>query len=162
MNIDARIRSHARKLKSGVYLQDEAETLVRRLRSLAEWDDYVERYIVDHVHDLLRSELRSQRARAYRNAGRRRFKEQCDDGDIPLIEVHYAVNGDGLTMPLGEMTGTELRYVLADRRRSAKAAQLEMLYFAELARRVGKRKVADVFTNDQLEALRKRLKRNAA
>lgn len=136
-----------------------AERVVGRLRTtdpdlLAGWLDV---QAVSLVRDAVGYIDRSGRARARATSARSVFADDAERGDVSgWLSTRYVLD-DGRRPTLAEMTAGDLRFVAGQYDAEAKAAKTEAAFMRSIAKRVGSGVVADVFTEEQIDALRRSL-----
>lgn len=136
-----------------------AERVVVKLRAtdpdlLSGWLDL---QAVSFVRDAVGYIDRSGRARARATSQRSVFAEDAERGDVSgWLTTRYVLE-DGRRPTLGDMTAENLRFVARTYDDDARAARMEAAFMRALAKRVGSGVVADHFTEDQVEALRRSL-----
>jgi hypothetical protein len=85
-----------------------------------------------------------------------RGEAAAEDGDYePLshFAVVYAIDDENTRRPVGEMTGADHRFV-AGRYKASAASDLMLAAFHEkVAKKVGSRRTADVFSEEQYDAM---------
>ena len=104
--------------------------------------------------------VRSERAKARSRAGSRAFREASDaaeDGDdsaIGLFAVLHVVDEKNTQKRAADMTGPEHLYVAEETyQRTANEALMMAAFHRAVAKKVGKRKTADVLTEQQYEQM---------
>lgn len=138
-----------------------AEHIAEKLRAtdpelLAGWLDAQAVNFIRHAINLRDC---SQRTHARHMAGRSVFKAATDAAEAgdaePLgvwLQTVYVVE-DGSRMRLSEMRSPELLFVADDYGRRAADAQLQEAFLRALAKKVGRRKVSDVYDETKLATL---------
>lgn len=99
---------------------------------------------------------RSERAIVRRRSEARRFREVADSGDVDALSsfaVRLVVDEDNTRRPVGEMTGADHLFVAGEYGRTAQTAAMLQAFHKAVARKVGKRKTAEVFSEAQYEAM---------
>lgn len=136
-----------------------AAHIVEKLRAtdadlLAGWLDV-------HAEALVREAItridRSTRASARHTAGGRRFAAAADaaeDGDteqlVSFLDCAYVVDEEDSRKRLGEMTAADLRFVADSYDRRASENAMNATFMRALAKKVGKGRVSDHFTDEQV------------
>jgi hypothetical protein len=116
-------------------------------------DGYMDLNKVNVIRDAVAFRDRSERSRTRIRASRVDFARAVAAGEvIGFLDVHYVVEGHRI--PLGQMTGGDLRWVAQEYDATAREALMEKAFFTALAKRVGKGLVSDHFTEAQIAALR--------
>lgn len=96
---------------------------------------------------------RSTRAKARATAGGRRFAAAAESGDIEqvarFLNVPYVVE-DGSRKRLADLTKDDLLFVADAYDRRASENAMNSAFLKALAKKVGKGRVADQFTDEQL------------
>lgn len=72
---------------------------------------------------------------------------------LSIFELSYVVGDDYTRKPLGEMTGADHRYVATAYETDSKRAKLYAELHMQIARKVGRKTTAEVFTENQLQSL---------
>lgn len=114
-----------------------------------------------HAVSLVREAItridRSTRASARLTAGARRFSAAVDaaeDGDteqlVSFLDCAYVVDEDDSRKRLGEMTAADLRFVADSYDRRAAENAMNATFMRALAKKVGKGRVSDHFTDEQV------------
>ncbi|TDB86479.1 hypothetical protein E1264_17940 [Actinomadura sp. KC216] len=136
-----------------------AEKLHARL--LEKDPDLLEGWLRESAVHFLTREIgdrdRRQRTAARTRGEARRFRQAAESGDREAISifatVRYVVDEDETRRPLGEMTGTDHLFVAAQYGRSAAKAQMLQAFHRAVAKKVGKRKTAEVFAEAEYDRL---------
>lgn len=150
--IDRALADAAHAIVSGEKLSDVTTAFIQAHQHGPGWDMWVERAIVNLVHDRLRSHLRSLRGVAMSERSILAFQNATNTQT--KFEVRYTVNERHEWKPLKEMTGADLRFVANEYNERANSNRLEALFFERLAAKVGDRTVGEVFTVESLELFR--------
>lgn len=72
---------------------------------------------------------------------------------LSIFELSYVCGEDYLRKPLGEMTGADHRYVANSYDADSKRSKLYAELHTQIARKVGRKTTAEVFSEDQLQAM---------
>ncbi|HEY9367594.1 hypothetical protein [Streptomyces sp.] len=99
---------------------------------------------------------RRERTLVRRRASSRRFAEVAESGDVAALStfaVRLVVDGDNTRRPIGQMTGSDHRFVAGEYGRSAKTARMLQSFHLAVAKKVGKRKTVEVFSEEQYEQM---------
>lgn len=138
-----------------------AEHIVEKLRAtdpdlLTGWLD---QQAVQFLRIAINQRDHSQRAHARSSAGRSVFRDAAEAFEAgnpeplsTLMRTVYVVE-DGSRVRLAEMTKPELLYAADDYARRAAENLLQESFLRALAKKVGNRKVSDVFDEQKLTAL---------
>lgn len=103
--------------------------------------------------------LRSVRARTLSQAAASRFAAAAaaaEDGDYePLshFAVVYAIDDENTRRPVGEMTGADHRFVASNYQASGRYDLMLAAFHEKVAKKVGSRTTADVFSEEQYDAM---------
>lgn len=161
MTFSERIRAWLDAIEGDIVVPVEAAKLVAAAREqfpneLAEWlDEHAETFVADRMARLSVSE----RATAQRRQASRAFGDAAaseDEAVTAFLDVRYVVDDENTRRRLREMTRDDLEFAAADYDERAKANAFESAFLRAVAKRVTRgRVVGDVFTDDQLRALRK-------
>lgn len=118
-------------------------------------------YEVVFVADEMRRIMRSQRARDRAREGARAFAEHYSLDDTPEPDdpfaVRYCVNGDNVWRSVADMRGDDHRYVAGQYEVSGKRALVRAAFHEAVAKKIGNKRTADVFSVDKYEALRRQI-----
>lgn len=99
---------------------------------------------------------RSERAIVRRRSEARRFDKAAREGDVETLStfaVRLVVDEDNTRRPIGDMTGSDHLFVAGEYGRSAQTAAMLQAFHKAVARKVGKRRTAEVFSEAQYEAM---------
>jgi hypothetical protein len=103
---------------------------------------------------------RRERTAARTRADARQFRKASeaaeagdDEGLSVFATVRYVVDGDETRRALGDMTGADHLFVADGYRESASRARMLEAFHRAVAKRVGKRKTSDVFTEAEYQKL---------
>lgn len=114
---------------------------------------------VNFVRDAINYRDRSNRTHARQTAGRSVFRENAeafeagdDEAMAGWLETVYKVE-DGTKLALGEMFKPDLLYVADDYRRIAAENRMSEAFMRALAKKVGAKKVSEVFDEEKLAHL---------
>jgi len=144
-----------------------AREIVEKLQAndpalLAGW---LEQTAVTLVHQAINERDRSRRTHA-RTAGPRsvfrQAAEKAERGETAeltgLLATHYVVDASMMRKQLALMNASDLTFVSARYRERSEDAAMESAFFAALAKKVGTGTVAEHFTSEQLDEMRKSLR----
>jgi hypothetical protein len=99
---------------------------------------------------------RRERTTARTRAGARDFAEAAEAGDterLSTFAVRLVVAEDNTRRPIGEMTGADHKFVASEYGRSAATARMLQAFHTAVAKRVGKKKTAEVMDEATYERL---------
>ncbi|WP_433233842.1 hypothetical protein [Actinomadura nitritigenes] len=100
---------------------------------------------------------RHRRTVARARAGARAFQAAAASGDRQALSifttVRYVVDEDATRRPLGEMTGADHLFVAREYGRSAAKSAMLSAFHEAVARKVGDRKTAEVFSETEYNRL---------
>jgi len=117
---------------------------------------------VQFLSNIIGERLRSERSR-YRNAGRRKFGQAAEAGDLSsYFDQRYVVNDGNEWKKLADMTGPDHRFVASQYVRSSKTDALLAKFHEAVARKVGNRRTEEVYSAEQLYKLEQSILGNAA
>jgi hypothetical protein len=82
------------------------------------------------------------------------FAETGDAGAlVASFRVEYVVNSDNLRLTVADMTGTDHQFVAGGYESTAKNASMLAAFHRAVAKKVGDRRTADVFTEEQYDTM---------
>lgn len=99
---------------------------------------------------------RRERTLFRRRSSARRFSEVTKSGDAAALStfaVRLVIDDDNTRRPIGQMTGADHRYVAGEYGRSAATARMLQAFHVAVAKKIGKRKTVEVFSEDQYEQM---------
>lgn len=111
---------------------------------------------------------RGKRAVARSRAGSRAFadaRDALENGDADVLSsfaVTFAVDDDNTRRRVADMTGADHLYVAADYSKDAKKLQMEAAFHKAVAKKVGTKRTADVFTEATYDEMYRSLTGRAA
>lgn len=109
-------------------------------------DEHAERFLTDEIS----RRLSSTRATAARQAKARAFADAGDDVElVAQFAVVHVVADDFTRRRVGDMTGDDHRYVASAYGASGRYDLMCEAFHLAVARKVGKKRTADVLTEDQ-------------
>lgn len=118
--------------------------------ALTEWlDDRAEPIVTDWIA----SKWNYRRA-ASRDRKAEKLREAMD-----LLHALYVVDENYTRRRLGEMRAEDLLFAASEHERDAKAALFEASFLRAIAKQLDGKRVRDVFTAEELHALRERLRK---
>lgn len=123
---------------------------------LTEWLDHNAAYFLS---DQFRQHSRASRAKTLRSAKVRAFRtatDAADDGDMaPLshFNVRYVIDTEGTQRRVADMVGADHLYVSFEYRASANYEAMLAAFHAAVAKKVGKKRTADVLSEEDYERL---------
>lgn len=160
--VDAQMNDHISKVVGGagdVVPAVAARELVSMLAAsnpslLTSWLDL---HAEDFLQSLIRTRIRAGRSRTRKQSKVRKFSEGAqkftEDGDgqafLSSFDVRYAVDDNGSQRRVAEMTGSDHKYVASRYEVSARTARMLAAFHREVAKHLGEKRVADVFTEEQ-------------
>lgn len=125
--------------------------------------------IAEHaLTDVITKRERSQRATARTRAGSKAFAEARDaleNGDqaaLSMFAVTFAVDEDNTRRRVADMTGKDHLFVAADYERDAKPLLMEAAFHKAVAKKVGSKRTADVFSEAKYDELYRSITGKAA
>lgn len=164
MNVDTEIRTWLDAIAGDFVISVEAGKFVAYLResdpqALADWlDERAESIIAIYMARQSRH-LRDRLRRSAKAVDFNERVERFEDGNIDAfddLEADYRVSDDDRRRHLRDMTHDDLTYAIKDYEGRSKANLMEAAFLRAVRRRVQQgKKVSDVFTADELRALRK-------
>lgn len=93
------------------------------------------------------------RTRARLVADSVRFREAVEAGEIDTWQISYVIDDSDTRRRLGDMTGADHRFVAAQYTTESNRQKLFAAFHVAVAKKVGARRTADVFTEEQYLAL---------
>jgi hypothetical protein len=112
------------------------------------------------VHNYIGDRARSTRSHARMTAKRRAFRDAAESGDAAalsgFLHAEYQV-ADGTYRPLADLTADDLLFVEQGYADEIASRKFEKAFIAALRKRVGTETVGDVFTEEQITAIRRNL-----
>jgi hypothetical protein len=146
---------------------EAAQRIVAKLN--ARHPGCLEQWFTDQAVHLMTREIgdlmRAGRGKAMSRAGTARFEaalEAGEDSPIGLYATWHAVNEENVRRRLADMTGADHGFVADTYRASAEADLMREAFHRTLAKKVGKRRTADVMTEEECERLLDSITRKAA
>lgn len=144
----------------GFVIADVVALAVAHLQSeepdlLARWQDEHLRIVLG---DAFGSRLRSRRSHFQALAEGKKFGEALDGGPAAIagwLETRNHV--DGRWLKTAEMRSTDCDKLAGSYEADGQKALMQAAFWRQLAKKVGRRTVGDVFTNEQLEDLHQRV-----
>ena len=139
-------------------------------------DGWLNAMAVQMLRRVIGLRTHAERARAKRGARAREFGDAAGDfgsaGDddkeaagerlLGMFAVPYVIDADGTQKRAADMTGTDHLFVAVDKEKSAKTARMEAAFHRAVAKKVGKKRTADVIPLEQYEAMYLSIVRDAA
>lgn len=138
-----------------------AEKLIDRLK--ADDPDLLNGWLHTLAPQLLTDAI-SMRERSIRTVTRRRASarafgkasEAAESGDLTEIgsfAVTYAIDDDNTRRRVADMSGADHQFVASDYTRKAKRSQMLAAFHRAVAKKVGKKRTADVMSEDEYDRL---------
>lgn len=151
------------KYNAGVLAHEVAQRLLTEDRELLY--GFLEAHAVPTIRAVITAADAATRSYARHNgkasvfADAVRAAEAGDDKPLRLgfLQAVYVINGDNDRKALKDMTAEDVLFVAASYDNRAQSALLEAAFLRAVAKKIGKGRVADSFTNIQLAELRARL-----
>lgn len=119
-------------------------------------DGWLRAHAVHFLTDAIGAKDRSERAVTRRRAGARDFDAAARSGDresLSTFAVRLVVDEDETRRPIGQMTGRDHLFVADGYGRTAKKAAMLEAFHRAVAKKVGKRRTADVFSETQYQQM---------
>lgn len=144
-----------------------AARLVEKLRTtdpglLAGWLDVAAVHFlrdwIGHLDRCTRSYARGNESRGAFADAARHFEHRVGESDdvlSPWLDSRYTVNPEGGRLTLRHMRAEHLLFVETDYAAGEKSLRFERMFIAALRSRVGASSVGEVFTEEQIAAMRK-------
>lgn len=158
MTFEERLDQYREAIDGDFVLPVEAQGFLDYMRSEhpAELKSWLETHAVDFVTERLRTRERSERSKAFFRAGSRAFAESADESAEhrrDLFRVAFVVDEGYTRRHLGDMTGSDCRYVADSYTKSAKRELVIAAFMRALAKKTGSKKVSDVMSEETAERL---------
>lgn len=161
MSFHDRLREYRDQIAGDFVPALEAERFLKLMQDeypgeLAEWFQV---RAVQFVADELTTMLRRERAIARRRSGARAFAaaveahEAGDSEPLGLFRTVHVIGDDNVRRPVADMTGPDHRYVAGQYRSEGNRALMLEAFHLAVAKKVGKRRTADVLTEDEYERM---------
>lgn len=161
MSIDSIIVTHLEALDGDFVVAVEADKLVTKLEevcpgSLDQWlHDNSRQFIAVVMRDWLNAERNKAKRRAKARAfGTAAAAVHAGDPDALGHFTNFCVvSEDNVRRLVGDMTGADHRFVASGYQARGREALQVAAFHEAVARKVGKNRTADVFTEEQYDAL---------
>lgn len=140
-------------------------------------DGWLNAMAVQMLRRVIGLRTHAERAAAKRGARVREFSEAADDFEaaddaeekdaaagrlLGMFAMPYVIDADGTQKRAADMTGPDHLFVAGDKEKTAKTARMEAAFHRAVAKKVGKKRTADVIPLDQYEAMYLSIVRDAA
>lgn len=121
---------------------------------------HVESHLARFIGDFYRSQRDSVSAVSVFSEAARVLAEEGDEGPLrSLMDLVYVVDREKTRKRLGDMTRLDHRFVAGEHRKLATSSLFEEAYHLAIAKRLrGGQKTSERFTDEQLVAIRERLR----
>lgn len=158
-----RLIAHVAAIEGEFVVSEEAEKFLAFMREhhpdeLDIWLSERETWLVGEE---MRFHLRSERARDRAHAGARAFADHLSLDDTPddtdPFAVRYCIDDAHTWRAVGDMTGSDHHFVAAQYQVTGKRALARAAFHEVVAKRVGKRRTAQVMSVEQYERLRREI-----
>lgn len=159
------LRQHRESVEGDFVVAVEAEHFYNIMASehpddLAQWQ---QAKTIDFIGQEFRALLSSERAKARSRAGARTFRKYANDFEadgghaepsaIDAFRQAFVVTRDNLWRHVADMTGADHRYVADQYEVTGTRALAHCAFHRAVAKKVGMRRTADVFTEDEYAEL---------
>lgn len=135
-----------------------AEKLARELHEKHEQEllDWLDEHAVSFLREAITFRLRRSRGKAVRRAAARAFGKATDEGDDELLghfAVFHVVAPDRTQKRVADMTGEDHRFVADAYQATGKYDLMLAAFHRQVAKAVGKKRTADVLSEEQYDEL---------
>jgi hypothetical protein len=119
-------------------------------------DGWLRASAVQFLTEAIGARDRSARTVSRRRSEARRFASAAESGDeaeLSTFAVRLVIDEDNTRRPIGHMTGSDHLFVADGYARSAKTSLMLEAFHRAVAKKVGKKRTADVFSESQYDQM---------
>lgn len=156
MSFEERLRAHRETLTGDFIAALEAEKFIEMMQCKypGELDEWLTAHAIDFCRVALDRIMRHERAIATRRADARTFAEAETDEELGVFTTHLVVDPNQTRRAIGDMRAADHRFVAENYTASGNRALLLGAFHLAVAKRVGRRRTADVLTESEYLRLR--------
>ncbi len=152
------LAAHLDALPNGFVAAVEAERFRDSLR--ASHPEVLAAWLAEHELEMIRQAItgldRRNRTLSRTRGAARQFGDAGDDPErLSVFDIRFVVDGENLRKRVADMTGADHRFVADSYDSSATQAAMLAQFHRAIAKKVGKRRTADVLDAGQYESLLK-------
>ncbi len=167
MNVHEAIVDHLDSIDGDFVSAVEADKFVTWMEEVAPGEllDWLSENARRFVTRDMQQTMMRRRTSAINRAKSRAFGQAVEDGDVEYLghfAAVYTVDPDSTRRRVADMTGDDHRYVAGEYEGSAKHDLMMAAFHRAVAKKVGKRRTADVLDEDKYDALLQSLMGKAA
>lgn len=127
----------------------------------AELDEWLTTHAAAFVSKHFAKRDRMARARAIQREPQRSFSEavqaSAEGAGVGVFDKFLVINDDAVRRPIGEMTGVDHKFVARSYKNTGNRSLLLAAFHGAISNKLGKRRTADVFTEEQYLAMREQV-----